>query len=485
MMLGTSSSVGKSLIAAGLCRLLQRRGEQPIPFKGQNMSLNAYVDAEGGEMAHAQALQAWAAGLEPMAAMNPVLLKPLGNGSSEVVHLGRHVGVACAEDYYRHWFKSGWHAIRQGLEICLAGRSRLVVEGAGSPVEVNLQSRDLTNLRIAQFLRARCLLIADIERGGVFAQIMGTLQLLRPVERRLIAGLLVNRFRGQRRLFDEGRAWLEQQSGIPVLGVMPWLSEQFPAEDSLALLERRSSKPDAELRLAVIKLPSIGVFSDFDPLEAEASVKIDWLLPASSLTGYDAVLLPGSRQTIRDLNVLRAAGMDRRLQDYAACGGTVFAICGGLQMLGKTLEDPQALESSTPTRTHGLGLLPMATLFKTEKVRCQLNTMSCWPVESLPCTGFELHCGQSRILDDGLAPMFAQSHLGWVTDRGNVAGTYLHGIFDSGPWRRHWLNRLRRHRSLPPLPTVIPDHKVHRDRLLDQLADAIDDNMNLEPLLGS
>ena len=485
MVLGTSSSVGKSLMTAGLCRLLKRRGGQPVPFKGQNMSLNAYVDAEGGEMAYAQALQAWAAGLEPAAAMNPVLLKPQGNGSSEIIHLGRRVGAASAEDYYRDWFTSGWHAIRQGLSLCQEGGRRLVVEGAGSPVEMNLQARDLTNLRIARFLQARCLLVADIERGGVFAQIVGTLHLLRPEERRLIAGILVNRFRGQRRLFDAGRTWLEQETGIPVLGVMPWLGEQFPAEDSLALLERCASKPDAELRLAVIRLPSIGVFSDFDPLEAEASVKLDWLPPTASLTGYDAVLLPGSKQTIGDLQALRAAGMDRRLQHYAATGGTVFGICGGLQMLGQTLDDPEALESDVRQHTRGLDLLPMATAFEPEKVQHRVSTASRWPVAALPCTGFELHYGRSRMLHDDLPAMFAQPHLGWVSKRGNVAGTYLHGVFDSGEWRRHWLNRLRHRRGLEPLPVAMPDHRVHRDRLLDRLADAVDDNMNLEPLLGN
>jgi adenosylcobyric acid synthase len=225
MVLGTSSGAGKSLMTAALCRVLRRRGEQPLPFKGQNMSLNAWVDQEGGEMAYSQALQAWAAHLEPVAAMNPVLLKPQGDSTSEVIHLGRSVGLARAEYYYRDWFRPGWAAIRTGLGLLQASHpgGRLVLEGAGSPVEVNLQPRDLTNLRLAQYLRARCLLVADIERGGVFAQLVGTLALLRPVERPLIRGLLINRFRGRSELFEEGRRWLERETGIPVLGVMPWL----------------------------------------------------------------------------------------------------------------------------------------------------------------------------------------------------------------------------------------------------------------------
>ena len=273
MVLGTSSGAGKSLMTAALCRVLKRRGETPLPFKGQNMSNNAWVDPGGGEMAYSQALQAWAAGREPECAMNPVLLKPQGDSTSEVIHLGRSVGTCRAEHYYRDWFRPGWAAIRQGLHTLQDQHpeGRLVLEGAGSPVEVNLQARDLTNLRLAQYLRARCLLVADIERGGVFAQIVGTLALLQAVERPLIGGLLINRFRGRRELFDEGRRWLEQHSGIPVLGVMPWLDELFPPEDSLDLLERRGRKRGAELEIAVLKLPSLSNFSDLDPPGSRAN----------------------------------------------------------------------------------------------------------------------------------------------------------------------------------------------------------------------
>lgn len=483
MVLGTSSGVGKSLITAGLCRLLRRRGEQPVPFKGQNMSLNAYVDEDGGEMAYAQAMQAWAAGLTPCAAMNPVLLKPCGHGSSEVIHLGRSVGVSRAEDYYRDWFRPGWLAIRQGLDICQQRQGRLLLEGAGSPVEVNLQARDLTNLRLAQFLRARCVLVADIERGGVFAQIIGTLQLLRPVERSLMAGLLINRFRGQRSLFDEGRLWLERRTGLPVLGVLPWLGERFPPEDSLDLLERQARKPEAELRLAVLRLPSISNFSDVDPLAAEATVQVDWLLPTDTIDKYDAVLLPGSKQTMADLKAMQAARMDGRLQRYVAAGGVVLAICGGLQMLGQRLHDPHGLEGETPGDMEGLGLLPLVTTFRPGKVQRQWDTTTTWPESGQPCTGFELHHGQTTALTHGVQPLYAQPGLGWVSPCGRVVGTYLHGCLEAGPWRRHWLNWLRRRRGLPPLPTAIPHHGAQRDRLMDRLADALAEDVNLEPLL--
>ena len=346
MVLGTSSGAGKSLMTAALCRVLQRRGEQPLPFKGQNMSNNAWVDGDGREMAYSQAMQAWAAGLEPNCAMNPVLLKPRGDSTSEVIHNGRSAGTARAEHYYRDWFRPGWQAIRHGLKDLQQRwpEGRLVLEGAGSPVEVNLQHRDLTNLRLAQFLRANCLLVADIERGGVFAQIVGTLNLLRPVERPLIKGILINRFRGRRDLFDQGRTWLEQNTGIPVLGVMPWLNDLFPPEDSLDLLERKPSRGPVDLEIAVLRLPSLSNFSDLDPLEAETSLRLRWVEPGDTLGQPDAVILPGSKQTLRDLQALRSSGLEQQLLHYAAAGGNLLAICGGMQMLGEQLEDPEALE---------------------------------------------------------------------------------------------------------------------------------------------
>lgn len=494
MVLGTSSGAGKSLMTAALCRVLKRRGETPLPFKGQNMSNNAWVDPGGGEMAYSQALQAWAAGREPECAMNPVLLKPQGDSTSEVIHLGHSVGSCRAEHYYRDWFRPGWAAIRQGLHQLQSEhpQGRLVLEGAGSPVEVNLQARDLTNLRLAQYLRARCLLVADIERGGVFAQIVGTLALLRPVERPLISGLLINRFRGRRELFDGGRRWLEQHTGIPVLGVMPWLDELFPPEDSLDLLERRGRKRGAELEIAVLKLPSLSNFSDLDPLEAEPTVQLRWVAPGEPLGTPDAVVIPGSKQTLRDLGRLHSSGLGSDVQRYARSGGAVFGVCGGMQMLGRHLEDPDRLEGggadSSTGSTAGLGLLPLRTRFGGEKA---LRHRACdvhWPERhpTLSVEGFELHRGHTQALEP-CRPLCADPALGWVADCGDqggiVAGTYLHGIFDNGPWRRRWLNQLRIRRGLEPLSEGQPHHSRQRDALLDRLADAFETHVNLEPLL--
>ena len=499
MVLGTSSGAGKSLMTAALCRVLQRRGELPLPFKGQNMSNNAWVDQSGGEMAYSQALQAWAAGLEPHHSMNPVLLKPQGDSTSEVIHLGRSVGQARAEHYYRDWFRPGWAAIRTGLTELRAAYpgGRLVREGAGSPVEVNLQPRDLTNLRLAQYLRARCLLVADIERGGVFAQIVGTLALLTPVQRPLIRGLLINRFRGRRELFDEGRRWLEHHTGVPVLGVMPWLDELFPPEDSLDLLERRGRKHGAELEIVVLRLPSLSNFSDLDPLEAEPTVQLRWLRPGEAFGQPDAVILPGSKQTLQDLAILRQTGLDQSLRRYAMAGGLLFGICGGMQLLGSELWDPLDREGGGSTPLQGLDLLPLRTVFGERKALRQRRSQALWAgapcpdaSECLELAGFELHRGQSeRMPGAGAQPLARDDGLGWWCSLGaaggQVAGTYLHGVFENGAWRRRWLNQLRHRHGLPDLPADPPHHGQQRQQLLDRLADAFEAHVNLRPLLDS
>ena len=487
MVLGTSSGAGKSLMNAALCRVLRRHGEQPLPFKGQNMSNNAWVDRDGGEMAYSQAMQAWAAGLEPCCAMNPVLLKPRGDSTSEVIHAGRSVGIARAEHYYRDWFRPGWQAIRHSLQTLQEQwpEGRLVLEGAGSPVEVNLQRRDLTNLRLAQYLRARCILVADIERGGVFAQIIGTLALLRPVERPLIQGLLINRFRGRRELFDEGRTWLEQQTGIPVLGVMPWLNELFPPEDSLDLLERKPNRGRCDLEIAVLRLPSLSNFSDLDPLEAEPTVQLRWVEPGQDLGRPDAVILPGSKQTIGDLQAIRNSALEQQLKAYTHRGGSILAICGGMQLLGQTLTDPDKLEGGHAEGPwNGLGLLEIATRFGGDKTLQQRSLEACWPTAST-ITGFELHHG-TTVAGSNLQPISADAELGWWKNTGNgghIAGTYLHGLLENGPWRRHWLNLLRSSKQLPPLSTDRPHHGEHRDQLLNRLADAFEQHVNIRPLL--
>ena len=491
MVLGTSSGAGKTLIATAICRYLKRKGEKPIPFKGQNMSNNAWVDTKGREMAYSQALQSWSAGLEPCAEMNPVLLKPKGDCTSEVIHLGRSVGTSKAITYYEDWYESGWEAIKKGLAILLKKDGRLILEGAGSPVEVNLQHKDLTNLKLAKFLNANCILVADIERGGVFAQIIGTIALMKPDEKRLIKGIIINRFRGDKALFESGVSWIEKETGIPVLGILPWLKEIFPPEDSLDLLEREQINQSAEIEIAVIKLPRISNFSDLDPFLSDSSIQMRWVEPGQDLGKPDVLIIPGSKQTIKDLESLNKTGLSNQIKNYAKKGGNVFGICGGLQMLGKSLEDPHQKESineSSSSSNIGMNLLPIKTTFGKIKQTLQREERVSWP-GSEKIKGFEMHYGKSDLINNqnsNIISFFKSCSLGWVIekkDKSFVGGTYLHGIFENDEWRRQWIDKIRQKKGLNHLEIEVEKSSTRREKLLDLLTDVFEKNIDLDKLI--
>jgi adenosylcobyric acid synthase len=493
MVLGTSSGAGKTLIATAICRYLKRQGEQPIPFKGQNMSNNAWVDTQGREMAYSQALQAWSAGLEPSAEMNPVLLKPKGDCTSEVIHLGKSVGTSKAINYYEDWFDSGWESIKEGIEILINNREdgRLILEGAGSPVEVNLQHRDLTNLKLAKFLNANCILVADIERGGVFAQIIGTIALMQPDEKRLIKGIIINRFRGDKALFKAGVIWIEKETGIPVLGILPWLKEIFPPEDSLDLLERKQINQSSEIEIAIIKLPRISNFSDLDPFFSDSTVQIRWIEPGHNIGSPDILIIPGSKQTIKDLESLNKTGLSNQIKDYAKKGGNIFGICGGLQMLGKSLEDPYRKESSNEKSTFtniGMDLLPIKTTFGNIKQTSQREERVLWP-KSQNLKGFEMHYGKSDLINNknsDVISLFKKSSLGWLIekeDKSFIGGTYLHGIFENDEWRNQLINKIRQKKGLNKLNTKKENSRDRREKLLDLLTDAFEENIKIDDLI--
>lgn len=486
MVVGTTSHAGKSSLVTGLCRLLWRKGWLVTPFKGQNMALNAYVTATGGEMGYAQALQAWGAKIPPRVEMNPILLKPQGNMTSQVIMKGEVVGVTNAKEYYQNYFDKGWHIITECLEILAQEFDLIVCEGAGSPAEINLKHRDLTNMRVAKHLNADTILVADIERGGVFAHIVGTLALLEPEERSLIKGIVINKFRGDKTILDPGIKWLEDYTQIPVLGVIPWFDSALPSEDSLGLLERTRSKKSYELKISVIKLPHISNFTDFDPLEAEDSVLIEYVEPYEQLGYPDAVIIPGTKTSIEDLEILQKTGMMTQIQEYVESGGTIFGICGGFQMLGHTISDPDHLEGLAKN-CQGLDLLPIKTILKREKITRQREVFANYPQQGLPVDGYEIHQGYTEIIPCiskqkkiHYFPIFDDNTLGIVNESQSVWGCYLHGIFDNGAWRRAWLNTLRQKRGLPSLPTGISNYRQQREELLDSLADLIEKHLDLE-----
>ena len=371
MVQGTASGVGKTLVAAGLCRILQNSGLRVAPFKAQNMSNNSFVTPDGREIARSTAVQADAAGIEPTRYMNPILLKPEADSRSQVVVLGKPIGSLSARDYYRR--KSDlWPTVAEALARLRSEFDVIVAEGAGSPAELNLRGHDIVNLRLALHAQASVLLVGDIDRGGVFAQLLGTLDLLSDRERDLVKGLVVNRFRGDPSLFSEGVDILERRSCKPVLGVVPYVSDLAIAqEDSVGLEERRvlsgpSIPRPGHIDIVVIRLPRISNFDDFDPLEREPGVRVRYVDSPASFGRPNLVILPGTKTTVNDLTAIRTNGLSGAIVAAASAGVPVIGICGGYQMLGRLIRDPLAVESKQPT-VEGLGLLPVETVFAREK----------------------------------------------------------------------------------------------------------------------
>ncbi len=491
MVVGTTSHAGKSFLTAALCRILARRGWRVTPFKGQNMALNAYVTATGGEIGYAQAVQAWAAGVIPRVEMNPILLKPQGDMTSQLILKGNAVGTTKASEYYERYFDLGWEAIEDALYRLSLEFDLVICEGAGSPAEINLKHRDLTNMRVAKYLNASTILVVDIDRGGAFAHVIGTLELLEPEERSLIKGIVINKFRGHRELLNSGIEWLEKRTGIPVLGIIPWTEQLFPAEDSLDLLDRQFERANRDLNIAIIRLPRIANFTDFDPLEAEPTIAIRYVNIKESLGHPDAVIIPGSKTTIADLLALRKSGMAEQIEEYADAGGTVLGICGGFQMLGQRIVDPEGFEGESGDYP-GLNLMPLTTVIAANKIARQRQVISKFPQAGLPVDGYEIHQGRSRLItpkgketEGDYYPIFEDPGLGIVDQTQSIWGCYLHGLFDNGPWRRSWLNHLRKQRGMSSLPTGIANYREQRESVLNALADLVEKNLNLKLIIPS
>lgn len=484
MVQGTSSSVGKSWLTAALCRIFARRGISVAPFKSQNMSNNAAVCPDGSEIGRSQAVQSAAAGISPTADVNPVLLKPEAAARSQVIVQGRPWLTLPAHDYHRNR-EQLWSIVCQSLERLRSDFELVVIEGAGGAAELNLREVEIANMAVARHARSPVILVGDIERGGVFAQLLGTLWLLSDEERALVRGLIVNKFRGDPGLFTEGVRQLEERGGVPVLGVIPWADNlEIPEEDSVALDQQRAPTPaPTELDIAVVRLPHIANFDDFDPLGAEAGVSLRYVDHRKALGRPDAVILPGTKSTIDDLSWLRRAGLADALIDLASTGTPIVGICGGYQMLGLTIKDPQQIESSTP-ESLGLGLLPSRTRFKATKyTHCVRATASCeWlPEDRIEIEGYEIHMADTS----GSRPWIQITQRsgervevgdGAISPDGKIWGCYLHGLFGNVEFRRAWL------RSLGATGWSAVDQQPTLDSSLDRLADHVEAAIDVQQL---
>jgi len=496
MVQGCASSVGKSLIVTGLCRLFHRRGVRVAPFKAQNLALNSFVTREGHEIGRAQVVQAEAAGIEPTVDMNPILLKPEGDSGVQVVVMGKPLSKAETRSYFEQRDELST-IIGAALERLRASYDLVLIEGAGSPAEINLRERDLANMHVARLANAPVLLVGDIDRGGVFAHLYGTLALLESGDRARVAGLLINKFRGDPSLIRSAIEWTEAETKLPVLGVLPYLPDlRLADEDSLSLEDRLDDRRAGagELEIVVVRLPYLSNHDDFLSLEREPGVVLRYVESPADLGQPELVILPGTKNTRSDLGWLRESGWEAALRQRAANGQYLLGICGGYQMLGGAIEDPHGVEGE-PGSVRGLELLPVRTHFKTEKTTRQVSLLRSPAALSFlaPATdnpralvGYEIHMGEP-ILDEGTPPLFLHAERGAAEGvaQGSVAGTLLHGLFDNAELRADLLRQLRSLRSLPEAGGSAPtDSTTELDRLADML-EAHLDLARLELLLGA
>ena len=511
MVQGTMSNAGKSLLVAGLCRIFHEDGYRVAPFKAQNMALNSFITDEGLEMGRAQVVQAEAAGIAPDARMNPILLKPTTDVGSQVIVRGVAQGNMTAREYYRNK-RALLPIVRETYEALAAEYDIIVIEGAGSPAEVNLREDDLVNMGMAAIADAPVLLVGDIDRGGVFAQLLGTIELLEPEERARIQGLIINKFRGDKTILDPGLDILEARTGKAVLGVVPYLDVALEDEDSLSTaLEQRQA--EGGLDIAVIRLPRISNFTDFTALATEPGVSVRYVSSVRELGEPDVLILPGTKSTIRDLDWLRSTGLEAKILQKQARGTLILGICGGFQMLGTEVVDVEGVEGPAGARTRGLGLLPLRTEFEAEKTRTQTRlvleglTGEFAALNGQRVDGYEIHMGRTmpdrRTTDaaavsasgDVDAPddstlwrdeamVLAGPASGAVTtshpadsclyaQAGNVFGTYLHGFFDRDGLRNAFVERLCRRKGIDPGDREVVNYEAFKEAQFAKLSTAL------------
>ncbi|MBN1546725.1 MAG: cobyric acid synthase [Syntrophaceae bacterium] len=490
MVQGTGSHVGKSLLVTALCRILKQEGYYVAPFKAQNMALNSYVTEDGGEMGRAQVVQAEAAEIKPTVDMNPILIKPQSDIGAQVIIQGRVVGNYSAVAYH-HYKREAVQSVRDSYSRLSKEYDIILIEGAGSPAEINLKKHDIVNMTVAKMAGAPVLIVCDIDRGGVFASLVGTMELLTPNERDMVKGFVINKFRGDIDLLKPGLTFIKRKTGIGVLGVVPYLKDiSIPDEDSVSLEKRRHPSDGNGLDVAVLKLPHISNFTDFDPLEKEKEVVLRYVETSSQLGHPDLLIIPGSKNTIDDLRYLKTGGYLKEIMRLKKGGCAIVGICGGFQMLGKRINDPYGVESSLKS-IKGLGLFNMETQLEKRKSTYQVEAEEINRHENKKPTdvlrGYEIHMGQAIInnekslfLINKRSGQTCSVKDGAVSRDGKIMGTYIHGIFDNDGFRRRFLNHISRKRKASS--TMADGFKFHafKEEQYNRLADAIRNSLDMK-----
>jgi adenosylcobyric acid synthase len=490
MLQGTASDVGKSVLVAGLCRIFYQDGLRTAPFKSQNMALNSGITPEGKEMGRAQIFQAEAAGITPDVRMNPVLLKPTSDRKAQVVLMGQVATDMDAVSY--HEYKPRLREQIRDVYNSLAGEyDVLVLEGAGSPAEINLRDRDIVNMGMAEMAQCPVILVADIDRGGVFAAIYGTLALLHDRERARVKGVIINKFRGDVALLYSGIEQIENLTGVPVLGVMPWLEVDLEDEDGVALQKGKYLRAaQRDIDIAVVQVPHIANFTDFNALAAQPDVRVRYVRYPQELAGADLVILPGSKNTLGDLAWLRESGMAHAVLQLHQQNVPVMGICGGYQMLGDTIIDE--VESGLGTQP-GLGLLHTVTRFARRKTTTQVSAqmasaLPAWlkSAAGIKVQGYEIHMGETRLTSDDSPALFLEKEGeriadGAISADGQVIGTYLHGLFDNDAFTRAMVDGLRQRKGLAPLDVAV-DYAGYKAQQFDILASAMREHIDIKKI---
>lgn len=495
MIQGTGSSVGKSIIVAGLCRVLKQDGHKVAPFKSQNMALNSFITEEGHEMGRAQVVQAEAAMVRPIVEMNPVLLKPSAEKKAQVIVMGKVMENMSAAAY--HEFKPELKEIVTNAYSKLSdNHDFVVIEGAGSPAEINLRDKDIVNMGMAEIADSPVLIVGDIDRGGVFASLYGTIMLLTEEERKRVKGVIINKFRGDVEILKPGLKMLEDLIHIPVLGVVPYVDLKIEDEDSLAERFKQDFNRKGTINVEVLYLPHVSNFTDFNALETQEDVSVRYVMRGEDISDPDVLIIPGSKNTIEDLIYLRNSGLEKQILRLNRTGKRIVGICGGYQILGKTIYDPLFTES-TVDKVNGLGLLDVETIFENEKMTTQVcgKTLAysndiVSEINELPVTGYEIHMGRTT-LNEGAKPFVKiEKRLdesvdifdGAINDDGNVFGTYLHGIFDDLTFTRGFLNSVRREKGLEGIDSKVNSFEEFKENEYNKLAEHLRKHLDMEKI---